>query len=66
MLVYGQFFRDRLFVLRACLRLVLSRPSFVLRACQTWESGKPGVPKGVLDGYPETKILGVRYPASPG
>jgi hypothetical protein len=33
---------------------------------QTWESGKPGVPKGVLDGYPETKILGVGYPASPG
>ena len=31
---------------------------------QTWELGISDVPKGVLNSYPETKILGVRYPAS--
>ena len=39
--------------------------SLLMKQKQTWESGISDVPRGVLGGYPEIKILGVRYPASP-
>ena len=37
----------------------------IVYSSQTWELGISDVPKGALNGYPETKILGVGYPASP-
>jgi hypothetical protein len=40
-------------------------PNGRINVLQTWESGISDVPRGVLGGYPEIKILGVGYPASP-